>query len=358
MADVLGRAGDKSYAPNLVSALGDRDDAVRKTAAVALGLLKNMEVVPSLIKGLVTTEGWRQGVPAYIDALVAMGPMVVEPLLKATAELRIGLSRYASGGYKPDAMAYTPKDYYYTSDEFYWPGFYDDRVEVMTKLGPSTMDMMTKYLTPKTNAAVHVLITRSLVQFRETQAIDLLCRIAQQDIDPVRWLAVGGLRGRPPDKVAGTLIAILKSDKDPIVRHQAAEVIGSVKAVVAVDQLCASALHDPTVEVRRAAIVSLGLLRDSRAISTLGQIVFDAPDDISRELAATAMGEIGSDAAVEYLLSALGSDGVPAVRSAAAQSLPKLGSQRARGPLEQVAKSDPDESVRESAKAALSAWKR
>jgi HEAT repeat protein len=109
---------------------------------------------------------------------------------------------------------------------------------------------------------------------------------------------------------------------------------------------------------RRAAANTLIEIPDRRALAALVAALGDE-DEAVRRNAALALGEFqdtrpGSelDAIVEPLVGALG-DSAPLVRVSAASALGRMKSEHALGPLERLARDDPDGLVRATAAAVV-----
>jgi hypothetical protein len=154
-------------------------------------------------------------------------------------------------------------------------------------------------------------------------------------------------------EVVNPLIAAL-DDPDPVVRGQAAEVLGNIGDGRAVAPLTV-ALRDPDPYVRSDAAKALGLigmgkLVDRRTVEAMIVALGD-PDYYVRSEAATALGYVRAGRAVLPLLTAL-RDPEPRVRSDAALALGSIEDARAVDPLID-ALGDADADVRASAARAL-----
>lgn len=96
-----------------------------------------------------------------------------------------------------------------------------------------------------------------------------------------------GIGGGDGARVEEILVNVLRADENPVVRHEAAFILGKlyesgdVRGEMTLGQLCDSALCDRSVVVRHEAAEVLGYFQAGRAIATL-QILSDDPDpDIS-----------------------------------------------------------------------------
>jgi HEAT repeats len=89
--------------------------------------------------------------------------------------------------------------------------------------------------------------------------------------------------------VDGKDVAPLLADADPLVRRRAAEVLGTLQAVVAVDALIARVRSDADADVRLAACHTLGQLRDGRARGALEQAAAGDSNGLVRDQAKIAL---------------------------------------------------------------------
>ena len=137
-------------------------------------------------------------------------------------------------------------------------------------------------------------------------------------------------------------------------RLQSIEDLGDEDAAKALPKLL-GALADDDPRIRSAAAEALGEVGDVSAVEPLGKMLASDADSDVRESAAEALGEIGSPAAVPALRAAL-KDGDEDVREAVVDALGEIGGPDAERVLRQ-ALSDPDEDVRDAAAAALAKMK-
>ena len=148
----------------------------------------------------------------------------------------------------------------------------------------------------------------------------------------------------------GSLCKVLKDDKDPYVRANAALALGMINDSNSVVPLT-QALKDIDANVRRGSAVALVELSSrgvkvDQAVDPLILALNDT-DGTVRANAATALGNIKDKKAVDPLITSL-RDGDWAVRRYAAYALGSIGDIRASVPLTQALK-DENSSVREAA---------
>ena len=155
----------------------------------------------------------------------------------------------------------------------------------------------------------------------------------------VRATAAAAVLSLQADESAAVLIPLL-NDKDEFVRQEASYAFGNTKSRSAVSPLIERLTMDKSNGVRGAAATALGQIGDEAAVISLAQILSGGPAQTSGKgrkrkakenqlvLKATArsLGQIRSRAGVPALIDALSSDLFPAeVRREAARSLGLIG---------------------------------
>ena len=154
----------------------------------------------------------------------------------------------------------------------------------------------------------------------------------------------------------GLLIWVLLNYEEPVIRVAAADALGGLGDLGALDALSQALASDLVPEVRAAAAGALAELGDALASVPLAQALESDGDGMVRAAAAQALGEIKAPGTVEVLIKALGADPDERVRAAAAWGLGQIREEAALAPLLEAEKHDDLRAVREAARDALSAW--
>ena len=185
---------------------------------------------------------------------------------------------------------------------------------------------------------------------RETA--DALAR-AKSDRDAViaDWAAVGAVRlGDVPARAR--VKALVEGATAPALRVRAALALAGIGDPTGVPVLAEALDHCDDVLLCRVIIVSLGKLRDGRAVPAL---LAHLPEVQNRREMVDALGEIGDPAARDALVARLRADEYVPVRVRAAVALARLGDPAAVGALEHAARHDTEPTVVAAAREAASA---
>jgi len=119
------------------------------------------------------------------------------------------------------------------------------------------------------------------------------------------------------------LINALTNKKDILIRYRAAEALGEIGSINAVDTLITT-LKDEDGDVRSMAVYALGQIGDRRAVEPLIEnLSYD--DGEFKEMIIYSLGEIGGKIATNYLNLALEYDD-PNIRWRVAEALGKIAS--------------------------------
>ena len=139
------------------------------------------------------------------------------------------------------------------------------------------------------------------------------------------------------------------SDKNPLVRGEAAEAIGKTKDQTAFGEL-STAIKSEDDHTRWGAVRGLAALGDNKAVPLL-ITALGHPEGNTRWKAAQALGELKDARAVDALAEAARSDKSRNVRLAAIEALMKIGGNKAAAAAEGL-KNDPDPEIKAWAGAA------
>ena len=226
-----GRIGDEKAVPTLADAvLTDRDNAVREMAAFALGEIE----APGGAYALVTVLN-DSGKPARARAIEALG--------KVAAAMMAASQR--AGEKQPD----------------------DDRLD---QCRAAIVNALRFELQRKpARDRLTVLLGLTAVLRTRPDGVGSLVAKFLDDTDPAIIATALNTMARLKLKDANERVGQLLSHNDPIVRANAARVIGAAEHKEAFDAVLAKALNDSDLRVRVSAIRSLGLLKDARATAPL-----------------------------------------------------------------------------------------
>jgi len=225
-----GRIGDdKAVATLTDTLLMDRDNAVREMAAFALGEIESPGGAYALMTVVQDPEK-----PARARAIEALG--------KVTAAMN---AAKPGGQNTPD----------------------DDRLD---QCKAAILSALRFELERKPNRdRMSVLFGLTAVLRTRPDGVGLLMTKFLDDADPAIVATALNTMARLRLKDGNERVRQLLSHSDPIVRANAARVIGAAEHKEAFDSLLAQALNDSDLRVRVSAIRSLGTLKDARATTPL-----------------------------------------------------------------------------------------
>ena len=163
------------------------------------------------------------------------------------------------------------------------------------------------------------------------------------------WIALAYLGNK---KGVDIFVDGLKNS-DRSVRARAAEIVGDIGAADGIP-LLRERLSDWDKDVRIAAIRSIGKLKDIQSAPKLREIIFSDKEQLSREAAARALGDIGdaSPETISFLKRYLYDENV-AVRLAVCHSLARLGDYSGKDFVKALAERGAEKEARYSAVKAL-----
>jgi arylsulfatase A-like enzyme len=166
------------------------------------------------------------------------------------------------------------------------------------------------------------------------------------------WAAVGA--ARVGDAGARPRVAAIVADAaaDPLLRVRAALALAAVGDTSGVDVLGGALDNRDDLLLCRQIIVSLGKLRDRRAVPVL---IKHLPEVQNRREMVETLGEIGDPSAAPALLDRLRGDEYVPVRIAAAKALAKLNDPRLAAQVDDAARKEKEATVAGAARAAAAA---
>ena len=195
-----------------------------------------------------------------------------------------------------------------------------------------------------------LLALTSLREVAPEDAVPLIKKVLNDEILPVRSMAVFALGVKPTAECFPILTNLLESDEDYGIRADAAGALGYLNDIRAFEPLTRAFYEDTNWLVRFSAAVSLGNLQDIRAKELLMEAL-DSDEVILQQAAIAALGEIkATDAVGKILTFAASEDWL--VRQRIAEALGNLDTEKSRSALKFLAK-DPHPQVKEAAEISL-----
>lgn len=356
-AAALGELGDARATEPLVRLLNDSDNSLRYRVVIALGALGNTHAVPPLISALL--DHYEIVSRAAAESLGNLqDTRAVEPLLAALHATSLVVRRAAAAalGHIGDLRA-VPALMNALGD-----AAWDVRqaaVSALIEIGQPAVDPLIAVLdNPDADIAHRIIEALSGIG---ALAVDRLVEVMQGGDVDIRCRIVDILKGIDDKRAVDTLVATL-ADPDNLVRHHAVEALGSLRDTNQLAALTAAlgdddelvcmgvihalremgepgivpmigALRHPLPAIRSAAAETLGDLREKRAVEPLISIIHDT-DDTFRFAAVETLGRIGDTRAIEPLVNIL-NDEVRTIRLCAAWSLAQIGTPEVRPALEE-----------------------
>ena len=178
----------------------------------------------------------------------------------------------------------------------------------------------------------------SLRPYSSEEAFPLIKKVLDDEILPVRSMAVFALGVKPTAESYPILVRLLESDDDYGIRADAAGALGYLEDERAVDPLCRAFYEDTEWLVQFSAAVALGNLRDLRAKQVLLDAL-DSEETLLQQAAIAALGEVGAiDTVPNILQFASHEDWL--IRQRLAEALGRLPSPESRSALTFLAKDD------------------
>jgi HEAT repeat protein len=192
----------------------------------------------------------------------------------------------------------------------------------------------------------------ALREIGDSRSIGPLCKMLETDEDPhVRMNAALTLGLLKDEKAIASLEAAIK-DPNPLVRGSVATALGAIGDEKSLEILTRILQEDENWRARRSAIMALMKIRDDRVITKLIEALKDA-EPVVRSCAAIALGEIGVEEALPALGKLLSEENESSVKRDIIGALQAIGGDDTIQPLCQVLLNDKDVSVRLSALVAI-----
>ena len=195
-----------------------------------------------------------------------------------------------------------------------------------------------------------LLALTSLRQVAPEDAVPLIKKVLNDEILPVRSMAVFALGVKPTAECFPILVNLLESDEDYGIRADAAGALGYLNDIRAFEPLTRAFYEDTNWLVRFSAAVSLGNLQDIRAKELLIDAL-DSKEVILQQAAIAALGEIKAIEAVDNILNFAASEDW-LIRQRIAEALGNLDTEKSRSALKFLAK-DLHPQVKEAAQISL-----
>ena len=216
-------------------------------------------------------------------------------------------------------------------------------------LGVEALPRLTEVLRQDPNPEVRWQAAAQLEAVKNPQAVPALTQALKDRSPLVRTGAAEALKGIPDPRATQPLIRALR-DKDTAVRRAAAEGLGLIGDRVAVRPLIRALFHHD-FQTRRRAAKSLSQLKDPTAAPWLVRSLDDWDPEL-RRIATEAVIQLGNHEVVPRLVRYLHS-WKPATREQAAITLGRLKDPRAIKPLHRIAVREPNERTHSAMVAAL-----
>ena len=366
-ARALGGLGDRTAGDALIGALSDPNSEVRTQATIALGRIKSGAAVPAL-GGLLNDRDTRVSLAAA-EALARMRePNATRVLLNALADpdsrvrsraahvlARVSAEGPMDEALGPLARALTDSDSvvrFYAAEALVGLGAkavprlieilkaprQADReraARVLWRIGPAAVEPLLAVLEDRSaTPEMRVAAAGALGVIGDRRAITDLALLLRDERYFVRQAGARAL-GQIGEPAVDRLLE-MASSSTPSVRESAIEALGSTSSSRAIGRIV-EALKDSNTNVRSAAIRALAETRSERGANELAAILRDE-SNLLRAQAGAALARLGP-AAVSVLVPML-NDTRPSTRQLAAEALGDIGSAEAVAPLLELIRRD------------------
>ena len=174
------------------------------------------------------------------------------------------------------------------------------------------------------NIGVQEAVDRALRKIGGPVVVNAVIPLLRSDEAPVRNISMDLLRALGSSDFEA--LSNLLNDDDADIRIFASDILGSVGTVMAVPPLCKALLHDPEVNVRYQAAVSLGALAYPEAAKALNHALQD--EEWVQFAVIEALTKIGAESSVQAMIKALGNS-TDLVASMIVDALGEMGNMKA-----------------------------
>lgn len=202
------------------------------------------------------------------------------------------------------------------------------------------------------NSKDRLLALTSLRAVPPEDAVPLIKKVLNDEILPVRSMAVFALGIKPTPECYPILVNLLETDEDYGIRADAAGALGYLGDIRAFEPLVRAFYEDTNWLVRFSAAVSLGNLKDIRAREVLLEAL-DSEEIILQQAAIAALGEIQATESVDRILDFASSEDW-LVRQRLAEALANFNTEKSISALKFLAK-DIHPQVSQAARISLAA---
>lgn len=151
------------------------------------------------------------------------------------------------------------------------------------------------------NSKDRLLALTELREVNPEDAVPLIKKVLDDDILPVRSMAIFALGVKKTDECLPILVRLLETDPDYGIRADAAGALGYLRDIRAFDALVRAFYEDTQWLVRFSAAVSLGNLGDIRAKQVLLNALHSS-ETVLQQAAISALGEIKANDCLEEML--------------------------------------------------------
>lgn len=325
---VLARLKPPAIIKQQVEQLTDSDPDNRRSALENLGLIGDIDILPSLFMVLEKDNDIKVRCGAAAAAARIGSPETVSPLMNVLkngtdGEVRRSAAEALSLTGNTEALPLLVK--VLNTDK-------DSRVrgtaaEALGKIGdPESIAALTRAFDVEKNSSVRWRIALALGRLGSIESRRLLIRVLVTDKNKeVRESAAEGLGRIGDPECLQPLLRSLSSDTEADVRGSAAYALGFCRFEDALPDLIKVLTDDNNIEVRGRAAYALGRIKNKEALPYLVAAFHAQKESMIRGNAAYALGEIGGTEAMPFLIHVLTRDSDPYVRYRAAEVLGSTG---------------------------------